>query len=171
MATKTYFFTPEKKVLKQGFYMEDENKQLVYEAKMLKQPLFGPMLFDFVNHCTNKTEMHKVGKTMTIQQGSGILSGFSTKSYFKFDGVKIWDHLHDQGVRIDSALSTNKIGMTYTVTLKGQPLATIASAAPNGGKGILTSSFFYNVATDEENLDLAFLTTFAVARTEQVFYN
>lgn len=170
MEAKTYYFQPEKKALKQGFFLEDENKAIVYEAKMLKQALLGPMEFEFINHITGSRQTHKVGHTITSEQ-SGMLQFFSTKSHFKFDGQKIWDYLHEKGIRIDSNLSGNRIGMTYTVTLKGQAFATIASAPVNGGKGILTSSFTYDVTTAEENLDLAFLVAFAIARTEQTFYS
>ena len=167
---ETYKFLPEKKVLKQGFYLTDENEKIVYEAKMLKQPLFGAMEFEFVNHITNKTTPHKVGKTVTSQISGGIADVFSTKSRFKLDGVNVWDYLHEQSVRIDSHLSGGKLGMTYNVTLKGQPLATIASSTPKG-KAIVTSAFVYDVTTEEKDLDLAFLCTFAIARTDQTFYS
>ena len=56
------------------------------------------------NHITNNTEKHNVGKTITIEEnnGSDIISTLSRKSYFKYDGVKIWDYLHDKGIRIDN---------------------------------------------------------------------
>ena len=170
METKTYFLHPEKKVLKQGFIMEDESKLVVYEAKMLKQPLFGPMIFEFVNHRTGQTAEHKVGKTVTLQQ-SGLLEFFTTKSSFKYDGENIWDYLHGLGIRIQSGLSHNKIGMTYDVSLQGRHIATIATAAPNGGKSIVTGGSWYNVTAAEQDLDLAFLTAFAFARCEQVIYD
>ncbi len=171
MATKTYLFQPEKKVLKQGFFLTDENETVVYEAKMLKQPLFGAMEFEFTNNLTGKSESHKVGKTVTTEtQNGGIADFFSTKSRFKLDGKNIWDYLHEAGIRIDSHVSGNKLGMTYNVTLKGQPLATLASTTPKG-KSIVTSAFFYDVTTEPENLDLAFLVTFAIARTDQTFYS
>ena len=73
---ETYKFLPEKKVLKQGFYLTDENEKIVYEAKMLKQPLFGAMEFEFVNHITNKTTPHKVGKTVTSQISGGMIASW-----------------------------------------------------------------------------------------------
>ncbi len=170
METKTYFFRPEKKILKQGFYMEDENNNIVYEAKMIKQSLFSAMQFQFINHLSNKIEEHKVGHTVTTEQ-SGIFEMFSTKSYFKYDGKNIWDYLHEIGIRIDSHLSNDKIGMTYNVTLEGKEMATISTASPNNGKMIITSAYCYNVTTSTSNIDLAFLVTFAIARTDQTFYN
>ncbi len=168
---KTYLYQPDKKLLKQGAILTDESGSTVYEAIMVKNSLFGGMQFDFVNHVTNRTVKHKVGHTLTTETGVG--GGFellSTKSRFKLDGKNIWDFLHEQGVRIDSNLSHGRIGMTYTVTLKGHPLAALTTAAP-GGKGLITSSHYYEVTAEENDLDLAFLVTFAIARTDQVLYS
>ena len=170
METKTYFFTIDKKWFKQGYVLSDSNKNLVYEAKMTKFTLFTPFVFQFVNHVTNSSVDHKVSHTITMEETTnGMTDLFSTKSSFKFDGKKIWDYLHEKGIRIDSKISNKKIGMTYTVFLKGNEIATLATAAPNG-KFILTNKFCYDITTTEENLDYAFLAAFAFARTEQVFY-
>ena len=170
---KTYFFHPDKKMMKQGWILEDENQNPVYEAKKLKATLLGPEVFEFVNHITGTSEQHKVGHTVTTETTTGVmdLSFFTVKSRFKFDGVKVWDYLHERGIRIDSAFSSGKIGMTYRLLSNGQEIATVASAAGNGGKFFLTTPFTYHVTTEVENLDLVFLTTFAIARTEQTFYN
>lgn len=169
METKTYFFGPDSHFFKQGFYMQDENKNIVYEAKMLKQSLIGSMNFEFNNHVSNKVEEHKIGHTLTTEE-SGIFGAFSTKSSFKYDGKNIWDYLHEEGIRIDSSLAKGKIGMSYTVSLKGNVIATIEMASMNG-KSIITNNHCFNVTTNIENIDLVFLTTFAIARTEQTFYD
>ena len=170
MATK-YMLKPVLKTVKQAFYLEDENGNTVYEGKMLKFSLFGASPFEFVNHITNHTEEHKVGKTVTVEQGGNdVISFLSKKSYFKYDGKKIWDYLHDLGIRIDSRMAGNKLGMVYDVTCKGQPLATIASSSPKG-KSIITTDLYYDVTCEEKDLDLAFLTAFSIAKTDQSFYN
>lgn len=58
MATKTYLYQVDKKVMKQGAILTDEAGSTVYEAKMLKNALFGGMQFEFVNHLTGKTIPH-----------------------------------------------------------------------------------------------------------------
>ena len=167
---RTYFFRPEKKILKQGFLMTDEEKNIVYEAKPVKQSLLGPATFEFVNHIADTKETHKIGKTVTSEQ-SGLLEFFSTKSYFKLDGKNIWDVLHEEDIRIDSRFSGSQIGTVYTVFLKGEEIATIASAAADEGKFVVTSPFHYNVTVSEEYLAIAFLVAFSIARTDQIFYD
>ena len=168
---KTYLYQPDKKVFKQGAVLTDESGAVVYEAQMVKQALLGPMQFEFINHLTQGKISHKVGHTVTTETSTGGFTDFfSTKSRFKLDGKNIWDALHEEGIRIASRPSGGKLGMTYDVTLKGQPLATLSSATP-GGKSLITSPHCYQVTAEEENLDLAFLVTFAIARTDQIFYS
>ena len=168
MANK-YLLKPVLKTAKQAFYLEDENGNTVYEGKMLKFTLLGAAPFAFVNHITGKTEEHKVGKTFTVEQGGGLLSALSKRSYFKYDGQKIWDYLHDQGVRIDTGVSGKKLGMSYDVTYKGAPLATVATSSPKG-KSFITTDLYYDVTCEEKDLDLAFLVAFSIAMTNQTIY-
>ena len=166
-----YLLKPKTGTMKQAFFLEDENGNVVYEGKMTKFSLFGASPFEFVNHVTNKSEEHKVGKTVTIEQGGNDLISFMSKrSYFKYDDKKIWDYLHDLGIRIDSKVSTSKIGMTYEVSFEGKPLATIASSSLKG-KSIITTDMYYDVTCEEKDLDLAFLVAFSIAKTEQTFYD
>ena len=170
MANK-YHLKPAVGTVKQAFSLVDENGETVYEGKMLKFSLLGASPFEFVNHITGKTEEHKGGKTVTTEQGNGgILSMLSKKSYFKYDGKNIWDYLHDMGIRIGNGLASGKLGMSYDVTLKGQPLATIVNSSPKG-KSFITTDLYYDVTCEEADLDLAFLVAFSIAKTEQTIYN
>ena len=170
METK-YLLKPVLKTTKQSFYLEDENGKTVYEGNMTKFSLLGASPFIFVNHITGKSEEHKVGKTITSEEGGNALISFlSKRSHFKYDGKNIWDQLHDRGIRIDSKISGSKIGMSYEVTFRGQHLATIASSSPKG-KSILTTDLYYDVICEEKDLDLVFLVAFSIATTEQTFYN
>lgn len=170
MANHTFFFQPEKKILKQGFFMTDEDKNIVYEAKMIKQPILGAMEFEFVNHITGQSGVHKVGHTVTTET-SGLFEFFSIKSTFKYDGENIWDYLHGQGIRIDSSIAGDRIGMSYHISLKGKDMADIATASPDGGNGLITGASWLKVTAAEEDIDLAFLTAFSIARTDQSFYD
>ena len=167
--SKTYKLKPVLGTIKDGFTLVDEDNNLVYEGKMTKFKIFSASPYDFTNHITNKTETYKIGKTVT-QEESGVVDILSRKSYFKFNGKKIWDYLHDEGIRIDSSISGDKIGMTYEVSHKGKVIATISSSTPKG-KSIITTDKYYDISCDEENLDLVFLVAFSIDKTEQVFYN
>ena len=170
MADHNYFFQPEKKILKKGFLMTEEDTTVVYEAKMLMQPILGSMEFEFINHFSGQSGVHKVGHTVTTET-SGLFEFFSIKSSFKYDGENIWDYLHDQGIRIDSSIAGDRIGMSYHISLKGKDMADIATASPDGGNGLITGASWLKVTAAEEDIDLAFLTAFSIARTDQSFYD
>ena len=171
METKKYFFRPGKASVKQGFFMQDENEEVVYEANVLKMPVLSAADVEFVNKINGRSEIHKVGHTMTTET-SGLLGPFRfMKSYFKYDGEKIWDYLHDQGIRIESGIQSERLGMSYDVTLKGNKIANISTAAADGSKFILTTRFTLDVTTTEEFIDWAFLVAYSIAKTEQTFYN
>ena len=164
-----YLLKPVLKTIKEGFTLVDENDALVYEGKMAKFSLLGASPYTFINHITNKTEEHKIGKTITMEE-SGSATMFSTSSYFKYDGEKIWNYLHDKGIRINSTLSSNKLGMTYEISFEGNAIATIATSTPKG-KSIITTDKYYDVTCEEKDLDLIFLVAFSIAKTNQTFYN
>ena len=170
MANK-YLLKPKLGTIKQAFFLEDEANNTIYEGRMIKFKLFGASPFKFKNYITGLEEEHKVGKTVTIEQGGNDLISFMSKrSYFKYDDKKIWDYLHDLGIRIENKPSSNKIGMTYEISLEGKPLGTVATSSPKG-KSFITTDLYYDVICEEEDLDLMFLTAFSIAKTEQTFYN
>ena len=170
MANK-YLLKPVLKTVKQAFYLEDESGKTIYEGKMTKFKFFTASPFEFINHITNTTEIHKVGKTVSLEQGGNdMISFMSKKSYFKYDGKNIWDYLHDKGIRIESTLSVNKVGMSYTVSLEGKEIAKISTSSPKG-KSLISTDLYYDVTCEEKDLDLVFLTAFSIAKTDQTFYD
>ena len=170
---KTYLLQPDANgLMKQGFFMTDENGTTVCEAKVMKAPLFGAAQVVFTNFLTGRSEEHKVGHVTTTETSGALgTSLFSTNSRFKYDGKNIWDYLHEQGIRIDSHLQGKKLGFSYDISLKGRPLATIATSSPKG-KSLLTTKFCLDVTTAEEDLDLAFLVAYTLAKTpDQTFHS
>ena len=171
MGNKKYLLKPSRKAIKEDIVLKDEEDKVVYEAKMLKFSLLGAAPFEFINYITNTKEEHKVGKTITLEENTiDIANFFSKKSYFKFDGKKIWDYLHEKEITINTSLSDNKLGMTYKAATNGRVFATISSSSPKG-KSFITTNLYYDIICDETDLDLAFLVSFAIARTEQIFYD
>ena len=166
-----YLLKPKLNTVKQAFFLEDESGNVVYEGKMTKFSLFGASPFELINHKTGKTEEHKIGKTITTESGMTDLTKFmSRKSSFKYDDKKIWDYLHDLGIRIESKPSSGKIGMTYEVSFEGKEIATISTSSPKG-KSLITTDMYYDVTCEEKDLDLVFLVAFSIAKTEQVVYD
>ena len=49
-----YLLKPKTGTFKEGFYLEDENNNVIYEGQMTKFKLLGASPFNFINHITNK---------------------------------------------------------------------------------------------------------------------
>ena len=117
-----YYFRFDGHTFKPGYLLEDAARALLFEGKMLKNNPFAPREYEFIDHRTQRSAIHKVSHTVT--SGSG--SEFSDTSYFKFDGVNIWDYLHGKGVLIESDLG-GKLRMTYTITKNGSFLFVVVA--------------------------------------------
>jgi len=162
-----YLFQPDKKILKQGFFLTDEQQKVVYEAVMDKWSLLGASHFTFTNHLTGVSQEHQVGHTVTISSEDTLGQTFIKDAHFKFDGVKIWDYLHKQGVELDADSTPGKLAASCRVSKNGLAIAEIVTSSPRAG-AILTSMNYLEVTTDPDNLDAAFLVAFAMARTQWV---
>ena len=158
--------------LSPGYIVEDEDRKILYEAKMVKNSLVGARIFEFTDHTTGRTAQHEVGHTVTQSYNNEF---FSVSSWFKFDGQNIWDVIHDRGIRMNTDLTSKFPYVIYEVSRNGRALARIETSsiyvhedeeaqhkiAVPGGK------YYYRIWTDSEDLESLFLAIFAVSETEQ----
>ena len=169
---KEYYCKFDGKSLKPGYIVEDANRAVVFEGKMTKQALIGARSFEFVNHITGTSKTHEVGHTMTQTYNDEF---FSAKSWFKFDGKNVWDVVHDRGIRLSTNLMSKFPNLAYDVTKNGTPFAVIETSgryvhedeAAEHKVNIPVGRYFYRIWTNSEDLDLLFLTVFAISETEQ----
>lgn len=157
--------------LKPGYIVEDKNRKILYEAINTKNIPALPREFEFVNHHTGKHETHKVTRPFTSTVNDEM---FSTTSSIKFDGENIWNYLHNRGIRIETLFNTFP-NMTYQISLAGNPIARVVTSSQyvheedeEGKKLVLPiGRYYYRIFTREVDLELLFLTIFAISETEQ----
>lgn len=157
--------------LKPGYFVENEDRDILYEAKMTKQALVGPRTFTFINHATGETTEHAVGHTVSQTYNNGW---FTMKSWFSFDDKNVWDYLHERGVRIETDLASILPKVGYTVSVNGAFVASIETSSKYvheedeaKHKIAVPCKYFYRMWTNSTDLDLMFLTVFAISETEQ----
>ena len=75
-----YFLKPKLGTIKQSFSLENEEGKVIYEGKMTKFKLFGAAPHEFINHITNKTETHNIGKTVTIEENRNDIATIKTST-------------------------------------------------------------------------------------------
>ena len=157
--------------LKPGYLIEDKNREVLFEGKMLKNALVGARIFEFSNRVNGRVEEHEVGHTTTQSYSD---EAFSVKSSFKFDGQNIWDLIHDRGVRISTDLFAKFPNVAYNVSRNGAPFARVESCGVHvheedaaEHKVNVPSGRHYRCWTSSDDLETLFLTVFAFAETEQ----
>lgn len=160
------------KNLKPGYILEDAERRRLFDGTMTKQALVGARSFTFTNHLTGSVKEHAVGHTTTQTYNDEL---FSAKSYFKFDGKNIWDVLHERGIRLSTNLTSKFPNLRYDVIKDGKAFAIIETSskyvhedeAAEHKLNIPVGRYYYRIWTDSDDLDLLFLTIFAISETEQ----
>lgn len=166
-----YYFRWDGISLKPGYLIEDADRNVLFEGKMLKNALVGARTFQFTDHTTGMVKEHDVGHTTTQTWNDEM---FSAKSWFKFDGENIWDLIHGRGVRLITDLRSKFPNITYNAAKDGAAFARIEStgqyvheddAAQH--KLNIPNGMFYRIWTDSKDMETLFLTAFALAETNQ----
>lgn len=162
------------KALKPGYIIEDKDRKVLFEAKMLKNNPVGPLIYEFTDHTTGSSEEHEVGHVTTETFNNEF---FSVSSWFKFEGRNIWDVLHDKGLRFTTDLRSKFPYVFYDVTRNGAPFARIESSSiyvheedeAQHKVVVPYGKYYYRIWTDTRDLETLFLAIFAVSETEQTF--
>ncbi len=170
---EVYFLT-DQGTAKGTCHLEDGDRNLLYEALCDKFSLVGDSLYTFVDYEHDTRKHHSVGKTLT--QSSNGLFALDNHSSFPLDGKDIWKALHENGVRIETGLDGLK--WAYTLYRDEEQIARIVSTnhkVHEEDEGGILSKMpfpgFFRIWTREENLDVVFLTAFAIGRTDMMLYN
>jgi len=168
--SKIYGFRKDKEVVKSGFVLEDkESGKIMYSADYVKKPLLGAATVVFKNGITGNSEEHKVGHTITTETDypnmgltPEIFMTTRSQTYFKIDGTKIWDFLRDRGVYITPTIES-KLKVFFNVSHNGKQIARITETYPS--KVIIGNNANFDVECEDEDIAMAFLVTFTLAKT------
>ncbi len=167
-----YYFRFDGNSLKPGYLIEDADRKVLFEGKMLKNALVGARTFEFRNHVTGAAQEHEVGHTVANSMNDEF---FSVRSWFKFDGENIWDLLHGRGLRMETDLHSKFPYVLYNVTKNGAAFARIESSSiyvheedeAEHKLAIPTGRMYYRFWTDSDDFESLFLTMFGISESEQ----
>ena len=159
---------------KYGHRIEDQDRRVLYEAKMTKFTLTTPFGFDFIDHEHGTVTPHLVGHSEESDWDSFLIDNHYT---FELDGVDVWKHLKLSGVSVDTSFgggSGKLLGLNARILRDGVEIARAEStsqypheedAQTHKVAAKIPAQGFYRVWTREENLDLLFVTLLAFARS------
>lgn len=173
---KNFTFQFDTKFPGQNYLMKDENKNVVYEAKMTKFSLVKPIAYDFINVFGNQTTPHQIGHTVSTSIGSTGGFGYRVpiNSSFTIDGVKNWDFLAEKGFGFD--FSMNGIKPCFDVKHYGVSVAYIETAGTEILKDTetknpiakLPTNGLFRVQCRYSDIDMVFMTCVSISRA--IFY-
>ena len=158
--------------LKPGYILEDADRQILFECRMVKQALVGTRTFEFVDPAAGTAVQHEVGHTMTQSYNDEF---FSVSSWFKFDGSNVWDILHGRGLRMTTDMRSKFPNLTYLVSQNGEAFALIETSgqyvhedeAAQHTLNLPVGRYFYRIWTNTGDWETLFLAIFAISETEQ----
>ena len=167
-----YYFRYDGNTLKPGYILEDADRKILFEGKMLKNALVGARTFEFTDHVTGSVKEHEVGHTMTQTFDN---EGFSNTSWFKFDGENVWDLIHSRGVRLETDILSKFPKMGYEASKDGKAWARIETSSKYVHEDeeaehkitIPYGKMYYRIWTASDDFETLFLTVFAITECEQ----
>ena len=167
-----YYFRFDGHSLKPGYLIEDAERNVLFEGKMVKNSLVGARLFHFIDHTTGSEVEHEVGHTATTSFSD---EAFSATSWFKFDGKNVWDVLHERGLRINTNVLSHFPKLIYEVSQNGAAFVRIETSSiyvheedeAQHKLVVPYGKMYYRFWTASKDFDTLFLTMFAITETEQ----
>lgn len=160
--------------MNQSFKLENEKNQSIYEANLVKFRLLGASDFEFVNGRTTASVQHKVGKTVSVSEGSSGVS-MSTASYFKLDGKNCFDILEEKGYSFKLLMKLDILHPEFALVDEGgNQIASYKMNVPGereeGVFAIGNKQSNTVITTESEDLETIFFGAFILGRVDFSLY-
>ncbi len=165
---KMYFALDRNTHVKLRFTIENEDRQLLYEGKMIKHSLFGPHTYLFSDYVRNQEKEHKVGHVNSAETDS-----FTVSAGFKFDGVEMTEYLDANRIEVKYGVGTKGVAMACDIFYKGNFIAHAESSSPyvheedaaehKVASAFRLNSYFFQIEGQEDYVDVIFLSLFREA--------
>ena len=161
--------------LNQSYIMETLDRKPIFECNCDRMGVVKPYLYTFKSHITNDEWTSEITHTVTQSYGSDNGVSVVDKSYFKIDGMIIWDYIGQKGYSIEPYLDT--VAWSFKVNHYGIHVADIKVAGANilekyegqdGLRNIPASKGLYRVYCRESDIDAVAMIAFAVSRIEVI---
>lgn len=160
--------------MNQSFRMENEQNQVVFDAEMVKFKLFTACDYTFTNKISLVAASHKVGKTISVDQGTAGIS-MSTASYFKLDGKNCFEILDEKGYSFSIVAKLDILHPEFALSDKsGNRIATykmnVTSPREENVAAIGNKQSNTMITTESDDIDTVFLGAFILSRVDFSLY-
>ena len=158
----------------QSYKLEDEENRSLYEANLVNFKLFGASDYEFVNKCTLSTSSHKVGKTISISEGTMGIS-MTTASYFKLDDRNCFELLEEMGYSFKILMKVDILHPEFALIDRNGNQAAVYKMNVSGPReenvmAIGNKQSNTVITTESEDIDAIFLGAFIMSRVDFSLY-
>ncbi|GEM_PF-1890028 len=155
--------------MNQSHVMETPERTPIMEAKLLKFKLLSECDYEFINHLTGYSKVHKIGKTMSNEHNN-----IKTSAWFDFDGENVWDFIHVNGISVEPEVMSKFMDVRFIVKVQGKEIGIVRTSGTAIVPGVkankltekLVAAGLYKIYCSEENVPVLFLVAFALARSD-----
>lgn len=180
---RTYFHLDMSKSfnMKASYFLETKQRELLFEAKVIRQPFLKPGITEFINCRTGESVTRSVSNLTAVEDSDLSLRTdvdltAEADASFALDGVNCWDFLLDSGYTV--LRHREKLKYDYTLLSQGREIAHLTGSTwrrlflddegeepQRGLLSGLTENGFYRVDCAEDVLEDVFMICYCLAKT------
>ena len=159
--------------LNQSYVMETPDRNPVYEINCDKMGVVNDYIYTFKSHVSDMEFTSNITHTVTTSTESPNGFNLVQNSYFKIDGMRIWDYIGQKGYSIEPYI--DGIAFSYTISHYGVEVADIKAAGTNilekyedkgGIRDVAMMAGLYRIYCRKSDIDACAMIAFAVSRVE-----
>ncbi len=178
---RTYFHLDMSKSfnMKASYFLETKERELLFEAKVIRQPFIKAGITEFINCRTGESVTRSISVPTEVADSDQPLCTdvdltAEAEGWFKLDGVNCWDFLLDSGYTV--LRHREGLKCYYTLLLDGREIGRLETSTwrklfldeeEEEGKGLLaqlTQGGFYRVDCEEDMLEDVFMICYCIAK-------
>ena len=178
---RTYFHLDMSKSfnMKASYFLETKERELLFEAKVIRQPFIKPGITEFINYRTGESVTRSISVPTEVTDSNQSLCTdvdltAEAEGWFKLDGVNCWDFLLDSGYTV--LRHREGLKCCYTLLLDGKEIAYLETSTwrklfldgegeePQGLLAGLSQNGFYRVDCEEDALEDVFMICYCLAK-------
>ena len=148
-----YVFHPFEEENKEGYILEDDEKNNIFSAEQIGDD-GNCAIFRFKNGKNKSSNTYKVSGP-----GHNPNAPNFTNISFLFDDVDVWNVLREFNIHIETTIVNESLTL-YKISKRSKP---IAFARKKDEQTV------YTMKSNEKNIELIFITLFAIAKSEEFF--
>ena len=165
--------------MKASYFLETKDRELLFEAKVIRQPFLKPGVTEFINCRTGESVTRSISNPTELRDSDQSICTdvdltAAAERWFDLDGVNCWDFLTDSGYTV--LRHREGLKCYYTLLLDGHEIGRLETSTwrklfqdgegeeKQGLLAGLSENGFYRVDCEEAVLEDVFMICYCLAK-------